>query len=120
MMNLMRYDRQVRFDESSFTFINTLSLAKPLMRFCSKILGLKTTMSMMLRTSCSMSTLLHRHLRFKPGKRVEEQEQGLPHAHCMLLIVERPDMLELEKIISPQFQIQDEIFRPVADNTPIV
>ena len=39
-------------------------------------------------------------------KSVEEQERGLLHAHCMLWIVERPDMRDLEKIISPQFQIQ--------------
>ena len=34
-------------------------------------------------------------------KSVEEQERGLLHAHCMLWIVERPDMQELEKIITP-------------------
>ena len=53
-------------------------------------------------------------------KSVEEQERGLLHAHCMLWIVGRPDMQELEKIISLQFQIQDKIFRPNADVTTIV
>ena len=53
-------------------------------------------------------------------KGVEEQERGLLHAHCMLWIVERPDMEELVKIISPQFQVKDKIFRPVAENATIV
>ena len=48
-------------------------------------------------------------------KNVEEQERGLLHAHCMLWIVKRSDMQELEKIISPRLQIQDKIFRPVAE-----
>ena len=48
-------------------------------------------------------------------KSLEEQEWGLLHAHCMLWIVERPDVQELEKIISPQFQIRNKIFRPVAN-----
>ena len=52
-------------------------------------------------------------------KSVEEQKRTLLHAHCLLWIVERPDMHELEKIISPQFQIQHKIFGHLTDNAKI-
>ena len=52
-------------------------------------------------------------------KSVEEQKGTLLHAHCLLRIVERPDIQELEKIISPQFQIQHKIFGHLTDNAKI-
>ena len=52
-------------------------------------------------------------------KSVEEQKRTLLHAHCLLWIVERPDIQELEKIISPQFQIQHKIFGHLTDNAKI-
>ena len=52
-------------------------------------------------------------------KIMEEHKRTLLHAHCLLWIVERPDIQELEKIISPQFQIQHKIFGHLTDNAKI-
>ena len=52
-------------------------------------------------------------------KSVKEQKRTLRHAHYLLWIVERPNMQELEKIISPQFQIQHKIFGHLTDNAKI-
>ena len=52
-------------------------------------------------------------------KIMEEQKRTLLHAHCLLWIVERPDIHDLEKIVSPQFQIQHKIFGHLTDNAKI-
>ena len=43
---------------------------------------------------------------------IEEQERGLLHAHCMVWIVERAQIQEMDKIISPALQIEYDNFWP--------